>query len=75
MVCGTEYKNVTATRPVESAQHRRPKVVLIYNGEKYELRKAGPFFGRFTTGGKLVNIDGEDYMKLDILCPVLNTSC
>lgn len=75
MQYGTEYKDAADSRTVESAQKRRPSIVLNYKGLKYVLRKRGPFSGRFMTGSELVTIDGEDYIKFDILCPVLNTPC
>ena len=38
------------------------KDAVIAGGTKYERKKSGPFQGKLVSQGKLITIDGEDYV-------------
>ncbi|KAL3421482.1 hypothetical protein PVAG01_07927 [Phlyctema vagabunda] len=41
--------------------------IKFFQGIKYERRETGPFQGKLTSVGQLINIDGEDYVEYRVL--------
>ncbi|KID81064.1 hypothetical protein MGU_11549 [Metarhizium guizhouense ARSEF 977] len=41
--------------------------VKMYDGDKYERKVTGPFMGKLVSQGRIINIDGDDYIEYRVL--------
>ncbi|KAH8899671.1 hypothetical protein GQ53DRAFT_816778 [Thozetella sp. PMI_491] len=51
----------------QSRQKAGVEDAKVYNGVKYERKQTGPFQGKLVSQGKIISIDGEDYVEYRVL--------